>query len=292
MINVSAIVPTYNNQRTIQECLGCLNSNKVQEIIVVDGGSDDRTLDLVSGFPRVRTILRTRPLGKAREVGCREANTEFVLFMDADAYLQRDALELLLQHISAPEIAGVSCRITCANPERLLPRLRDIDFQLAYPVDFERKGITECVINPVVCGLFRREALMAIHGFDCTHDTNFWFAEDLYLLHKLRTKGYRILTVYNPPAFHYHRENLRDVYAQFYHHGFGRRMLMNETDSSFYRNKNTTEFVRRLTATRPMWRDLLVYPFYRITTEAAFLMGYVVELNRRLSRASTSTKVE
>jgi glycosyltransferase involved in cell wall biosynthesis len=283
VIDVSAVVPSHNNERTIQKCLGCLKSNKVREVIVVDGGSKDRTLDVVSRFSGVRTILQTRPLGKAREVGWREADSEFVLFIDADAYLRRvDALGLLLEHFSRPEIAGVSCRVACANPERLLPRLRHIDFQLEYPVGFERKEVTECVADPFLCGLFRREALRAIHGFGST----FEYAEDLYFLHKLRAKGYRILTTYNPPVFHYHRENLRDLYAQFYHHGFGRRMLMEEMDASFYRNKNTIEFVKRITAVHPMWRDRLAYPFYRVTTEVAFLMGYVLEVNRRLSRTS------
>lgn len=268
-------MPTYNSERTIQECLASLETNKVKEIIVVDGGSTDRTCEFVSRFARTRTIHRARSATKAREVGWREATAEFVLFIDSDAYLQHpDALELLSKHFSSLQIAGVSCRVACANPEKLLPRLRGIDFQLSYPTDFARKGIMECIANPILCGLFRQEALKAIHGFDSTYDTNRWYAEDLYLLHKLRSKGYRIITVYHPPAFHYHRERLRDVCAQFYHHGQGRRMVMKETDSKFYRKKNINELFKRLATAQMKPRDFLIYPSYRAIMEAAFLMGY------------------
>lgn len=275
MIDISAVVPTYNSERTIQECLASLETNNVKEIIVVDGGSTDRTCELVSRFARTRTIHRAQPATKAREVGWREATCELVLFIDSDAYLQHpDALELLSKYFSAPQIAGVSCRVACANPEKLLPRLRDIDFRLSYPKDFARKGITECIANPILCGLFRQEALKVIHGFDSAYDTDRWYAEDLYLLHKLRLKGYRVVTVYHPAAFHYHREDIRDVCAQFYHHGLGRRMVMKETDSNFYRKKNMNELFKRLTSAQMRSRDFLIYPGYRGIMEAAFLMGY------------------
>ena len=282
MIDVTGIVPSHNSERTIRQCLRSLESNKVREIIVVDGGSIDRTLALASRFPLVRIIPQTRPLGRARELGWTEAKSEFVLFLDADAYLQHDNdVELLLQHMSSPEVAGVSCRVACANPERILPRLRDIDFQLVHPTDFKRTEVLDCIANPALCGLFRRDLLMTIQG---TSWLDFDYAEDLYVLNKLRSMGYRILTVYNPPAFHYHREDLRGVFSQFYCQGFGRRALVNDIGEGFYRHRNAAEVVRRLSNVHSSWSDRLAYPIYRITTETAFLLGYGLEASRRLSR--------
>src|SRR5208283_1725506 len=183
MIKVTAVVPTFNNEDTIRQCLTSLESNKIDEIIVADGGSRDNTLERVSKFNGVRINVAgrgLRPAARAREVGWRAASNDFILFQDADAYIENDAVEHLLLHLTEHSILGaVSCRVSCANTDTLLPNLRDIDFQFAYPEDFKHRGTIDCVSNPLVCGLFRRDALKRVNGFD----TSFVYAEDLFLLY-------------------------------------------------------------------------------------------------------------
>ena len=124
-----------------------------------------------------------------------------------------------------------------------------------------------------MCGLFRREALEDVGGFDL----NYPYAEDLELLGKLRRKGYRVLMLREPAVAHYHRENYRDLYLQFYGHGFGRGMLIEETRQRFYSGKNPIEFAVKILRSAAKEDPMLLfsYPFYRIFAETAFLMGYV-----------------
>jgi glycosyltransferase involved in cell wall biosynthesis len=274
MVDITGIVPTLNNERTILRCLKSLRANSVEDVVLVDGGSVDRTLDLASQFSEVRQVRSAQgscTIPEAREIGWRSARSEFVLFLDADAFIPKEnATTSLLPFVSARDVAGVTCRIECANSERLLPRLRDVDFRVTYPEDFERIQVISCICDPFVCGLFRRDAIEAVGGFD----PSFKFGEDLWVLAKLRTAKYRVLTVYEPSVKHYHREDISRLGLQFYHHGTGRRILAYHTDANLYVHKEPWRFIRRMIHSVRAG-DLPAYLGYRIFTEMAFLVGYL-----------------
>jgi len=210
------------------------------------------------------------PAGRAREFGWRAAKGRFILFLDADAFLpQINAVELLLKFFSDSRVAGVTCRVACANLDKILPRLRNIDFRLAYPERFKQIGIIDCISDATMCGIFRGDMLEAVGGFDTAYE----YAEDLKLLWKLTSRGYRVLTTYHPAVYHYHREKPRDLLSQFYHHGTGRRILMKEIGKSFHGSRDADEFFRKFIK-QVHGKDLIDYTFYRLFTEAAFLIGY------------------
>jgi len=271
MSAVSAVIPTCNNESSITQAIQCLIANEIDEIVVVDAGSQDRTLDLAARF-EVRTIRLNAnvTIAQARQVGWRRTNGKLILFLDADAYLRANALKRLIEVLNEPDLAVVSCRIACANPKKLLPHFRDVDFQLAYPQDFEHVRVIRCTFDPTICGLFRRDALEAVSGFD----VHYRYGEDLEILHKLESMGYRAVTVFDPAVYHNHRENLHDLFMQLYHHGMGRRALISSLGSSFYRRKNPAIFAKRLIQ-NIRFSELPIYVLYRTFTETAFLMGYI-----------------
>jgi len=271
---LSAIVPSLNNEETIARCLESLLSNDPDEIILVDGGSNDKTLKIASRFRDVKVVREVKGIGMAKDVGWRTSKSELVLFIDADAYIAPNTVNLLRSYLSSPEIAGVSCRVACANAQKLLPRLRDFDFYLTYREEFSASSVIDCVVDPTICGLFRRSALQDVDGFDLDYP----YAEDLKLLQKLREKGYRVLMVHDPPVYHYHREKCLDLSRQIYHHGIGRGILIEETKQQFYGKKNPTRLAMQYLRSGPETGSLgtfLVYPLYRMLTETAFFVGYV-----------------
>jgi glycosyltransferase involved in cell wall biosynthesis len=290
---LSAIVTSLDNEETIGKCLESILSNKPDEIIVVDGGSSDRTLEIASSFHKVAILRGVRGIAKAKDLGWRTARSELVLFLDADAYIAPDTVDRLRSHLPSPEIAGVSCRVACANAQKLLPRLRDFDFYLTYREEFSASTVIDCVVDPTICGLFRRSALQDVDGFDLGYP----YAEDLKLLQKLREKGYRVLMVYDPPVYHYHREKCLDLCRQVYHHGIGRGILIEETKQQFYGRKNPTRLAMQYLRSGLKAGSLgtfLVYPLYRMLTETAFFVGYVRgrESARRNPARMKQTSVE
>ena len=84
---VSIIVPVFNGEKTIRECLKeVLNSDyKSFEIIVVDDGSTDKTLEVVKNFGRVKLLTQTNSgSATAKNHGARNAKGEFFYFLDSD----------------------------------------------------------------------------------------------------------------------------------------------------------------------------------------------------------------
>ncbi|QLC35108.1 glycosyltransferase (plasmid) [Halarchaeum sp. CBA1220] len=85
---VSVIIPTYNSQQTISECIESLMEQEYDniEVIVVDGGSSDRTLDICR---RYNTSIIKSELGMAasRVRGAKEAKGDFLFHVDSDMEL-------------------------------------------------------------------------------------------------------------------------------------------------------------------------------------------------------------
>lgn len=88
MIKVSCIVPAYNEESRIRKILGTLQrSDLINEIIVVDDGSTDKTSGVVKEcFPKVKVLRKSVNSGKANALitGAQEAKGEILFFCDAD----------------------------------------------------------------------------------------------------------------------------------------------------------------------------------------------------------------
>lgn len=101
---ISVIVPAYNADRFIAECV---NSVRVQdfddwELIVVDDGSTDETKSVVMSSaaddPRIRYVRQDHSnAGVARNYGMKLARGEYLYFLDADDFIDPGALSSLLQ---------------------------------------------------------------------------------------------------------------------------------------------------------------------------------------------------
>jgi esterase/lipase len=84
---VAAIVPAYNESERISNVLSVLTQTKIiNEIIVIDDGSTDKTLEIAKKFKRVKSIRNSKNLGKAEsmERGVNSTNAEIIFFCDAD----------------------------------------------------------------------------------------------------------------------------------------------------------------------------------------------------------------
>jgi len=102
-MKVSVIIPTYNEQEVILDCLKSLNSQsfKDMEIIVVDDGSTDKTLERVQGTGyRVQLLQQQhKGPGQARNLGAKNSSGEILVFVDADMTFEKDFIKNLVKPI-------------------------------------------------------------------------------------------------------------------------------------------------------------------------------------------------
>src|SRR5208283_3947011 len=84
---VSVIIPTWNEENYLERCLMSLKRQSLKdpfEVIVVDGGSSDRTLEIAHKFTQDVLVLPGKPVGAARNIGASRATGNLLAFLDAD----------------------------------------------------------------------------------------------------------------------------------------------------------------------------------------------------------------
>ena len=113
-VKISIIVPTLNEEKalptTLQNIAECAPSC---EVIVVDGGSTDRTRDVVEAFTALPILWLNAPKGRGNQMnaGAAKASGDVLLFLHADTHLPPHAPMLIENALLAPHQIGGFFRI-------------------------------------------------------------------------------------------------------------------------------------------------------------------------------------
>lgn len=106
---IAVVIPSYNSSETINDCIySVLNqTHKVNEIIIVNDGSTDNTLEILESIKNKEKsyfikILnqKNKGIGAARNLGLQNCNSEFVAFLDSDDYWFSNKIEICLEELS------------------------------------------------------------------------------------------------------------------------------------------------------------------------------------------------
>lgn len=207
---VSVVVCSYNGGATLRQCLeSLLDVNYPDyEIIVVDDGSTDDTVDILLEFPSVKVIRQpNRGLSAARNAGLDAATGAIVAYTDSDCFADADWLSLLVEQLERSGAAAVGG-----------PNLTPDDGWLASCVGASPGQPTHVLENDQVaehipgCNMaFRREALLALNGFDPQYRTA---GDDVDICWRLQQSGEWI--TFAPGAFvwHHRRQTPRTYFRQ------------------------------------------------------------------------------
>lgn len=96
--HISVVICAYNAERTMDACLASLRTLRYPnyDVIVVNDGSTDRTLEIAQRYPEVRILSQeNKGLSAARNVGIENATGEIVAFTDSDCAVDPDWLTYL-----------------------------------------------------------------------------------------------------------------------------------------------------------------------------------------------------
>lgn len=163
-IDVSVIIPCYNQARFLREAIGSIDPGALEvEIIVVDDGSTDDTAAVAEAAGAVCIRQPNRGLAAARNTGLRASMGRFLVFLDADDRLMPGALETgvaaLETHPGCALAYGRCVMMGPAGepwPTRCEPRV-DRDHHAAL--------LRRNLIWMPGMAIFRREPLLAAGGF-------------------------------------------------------------------------------------------------------------------------------
>ena len=233
-IMISVVILTWNSACYIERCLRSLvadvhNSGIDLELFVVDGGSSDGTLEILSRLAKEIPALRTIQLGKnlgtalSRNIAIRESRGEYILILDSDTEILPGALGTLCKALEGAPRAGIvaprllypdgSVQPSCKRfptaplkvckfaPISLLQRLGE-KAEL-YPPGVYSKDFEEIVrVNHCIsaCWLVRRRAIDAVGLLD---ERIFYAPEDVDYCLRMWLAGWEVLYVPSAEVVHH-----------------------------------------------------------------------------------------
>ena len=110
---VSVVIPNYNGGFFLKEALGSVMSQTYPclEIIVVDDGSNDNSLEILATFEAQIVLVKTNKLGAAaaRNAGIKAARGEYIALLDSDDIWGNDKLQLQLDRLESMRLDLVYC---------------------------------------------------------------------------------------------------------------------------------------------------------------------------------------
>jgi cellulose synthase/poly-beta-1,6-N-acetylglucosamine synthase-like glycosyltransferase len=199
---VSIIIPAYNEEKVIANCVkSILNSNyKNFEIILVDDGSTDRTLQVMRRYknpPRVQVMTQPNS-GKAAALntGFQRAKGEILFFVDADGIFTHSTIREMLNAFNSEKVGAVCGNDAPTNLNHLQTKLMALQTHVG--TGFVRRALAEINCLPIVsgnCGAFRRSALkwpFVQLGKEGEPYKKGFIGEDLELTWRLHRAGYRV----------------------------------------------------------------------------------------------------
>jgi glycosyltransferase involved in cell wall biosynthesis len=215
--DVSVIVPVYNAQSTIEECIDSLLAlafaKEEFEILLVDNGSTDGTSEIMARYRgKARVVYESkRGAAAARNKGLLNARGEVVAFTDADCVVDKDWLQQIVSPLKDHAIGIAGGRILSRRPGNA------IEF-FGEEIHDQRKAINVCQPPYVTTANWSsRLSVLKEVGF---FDESFLKGQDADLAYRIVQSGYRL--VFAPQAIVYHRNKrtLPGLFNEGYVHGY------------------------------------------------------------------------
>ncbi|UXP32661.1 glycosyltransferase [Reichenbachiella agarivorans] len=172
-ISVSIIIPCYNGSQHLAPAIQSVLDQQIanSQIIVVDDGSTDNSVEIASAFDHVQTIQQPNAgPAAARNRGISIAEGDFISFLDADDLYPKNKLKNQLDYLNKnPEIELVSGRIKCIgnNADHMFSKIYE---------NSEEKTMLNFHLG---AGLYRKHTIDKIGYFDedlkYAEDVDHWF---------------------------------------------------------------------------------------------------------------------
>lgn len=198
MPEVSVIVPVFNGERTIAETLRSLQRQTFTdfEVIVVDDGSTDSTLEIVGAFggPGVRVAtFANGGAAAARNRGIELASGELVAFLDHDDLWATRKLEAQVEQLRAHPHAGAACSWTVNMTGDAPDRFFTQGPRPPAGCDMRRELLFDNVVGSGSNLLVRREVL----GDDLRYDPDVGGCEDWDFAMQIAAGNEYVVVEYN-----------------------------------------------------------------------------------------------
>ncbi len=214
---VSVVVCAYNAERTMDQCLASLEHMNYPdyEVIVVNDGSRDGTLEICRRYPYCRIINQeNKGLSAARNVGAAAATGEIVAYTDSDCVADPDWLLYLVAKMERSALAA------CGGPNFPPPEPSLVPAAVAVSPGGPTHVLLDDEVAEHIAGCnmaFRRDVLLGLGGFDPVFRAA---GDDVDMCWRFQDAGYTIGFCAAATVWHFRRNTVRAYIGQ--QRGYGK----------------------------------------------------------------------
>lgn len=229
MYSFSIIIVNWNSGIQLKECVESVKKSSFEnsilnKVVVVDNDSKDNSLELVKdlNYEKLEIIKNKDNLGfgKACNIGAKDSLSDFILFLNPDAFVYEDTFHKLFDYIEKNDNSDVvvygvqligddgKVQRTCARFPKLrnflvrvmgLNKINSNYFKTYHMEEWNHNKTKE--INHVIGAFYviKREIFNSINGFD---ERYFVYFEDLDLSKRVHDSGYKTMYISEIQAYH------------------------------------------------------------------------------------------
>lgn len=194
---ISVMIPAKNAEETIGECLDSVQKNNPAEVIVVDGDSNDRTVEIARRYTDRIYSDGGKGRGFAILLGTEVAKQEYIAYVDSDVVLPEGTLSTMLAEFQGSGYISISAQA--------VPGIRHRSYWgwASYQhTRYSKLRRHQQYLSTAVC-LFMRETILK-YGFDISGR----YLDDVSLEIRLARDGHRF-GVSSAIVYHHHRTDLK-----------------------------------------------------------------------------------
>lgn len=206
---VSIVICALNEEHRIKDTIESARRNNPFEIIVVEGGSMDKTVEVAKEYADKVFSVEEYGLGYKRAFGVEQASQKYILNLDADQVLEDNALEIMIDELEKNGYCGIQASLKSIRNDTYWEQGMGYNVQLTHskPID------TIMIGTPAI---YKSEVLKKIN-FDKNISGS---CDDTDLCYRLVRSGYK-LGISTVICYQKHRSTFKTTLKKFMWYGEG-----------------------------------------------------------------------
>jgi len=213
---VTIIVPCFNEESTVEksiQSLLALNYPKDKlNLLLVDDGSTDRTLEVFGRFkdPRVKIFSKENG-GKhtALNFALDKIETELVGCLDADSFVDKEALRRIVPYFEDSTIMAVTPSVKVHEPKTILEHVQKIEYSWGIFLRRMLASVGAIYVTPGPFSIFRKEVFEKLGQYRQAHHT-----EDMEIAMRMQKNQYKIVNSIDAHVYTVTPKTIRPLYKQ------------------------------------------------------------------------------
>lgn len=270
----TVMIPVFNEEKTVAKTINSLlelsyPKNKL-EILIIDDGSTDNTQGALKQFqnhPQIR-ILSKENGGKftALNYGLQFASGDIIGCLDADSYVEKDALLHIAEGFEDTQVMAVIPAIKIGNPETILQHTQAVEYTLSIFIRKVFSWIGSVFVTPGPFSFFRREVYSIVGPYRHAHNT-----EDLEICLRMQEQHLKIVNAHDAVVYTISPRTLKTLYKQRVRWIYGFLRNMKDYYRSFFFRKQHGNL------------GFFILPISTISIYSAIYFGISLAINTTIS---------